>query len=184
MSSPYLAEIKMFGGNFAPRGFAFCNGQLLSIAQNSALFSLLGTTFGGNGQSTFGIPDLRGRCPVHFGQGPGLPAVQLGEQSGTPTVTLLTSQMPAHIHSLTGASASMPCSSGAGTLDNPTGAIPSGSASHEDYAAAGAATGAMASAPVSGSTGVAGSNQPFSVMQPYLGINFIIALEGIYPSRN
>jgi microcystin-dependent protein len=184
MSSPYLAEIKMFGGNFAPRGFEFCNGQTMSIAQNTALFSLLGTTFGGNGTTTFGLPDLRGRCPVHFGQGPGLPAVQLGELSGTPNVTLLPSQMPAHIHALTGASAAMPCSSGAGTLDNPTGAIPSGSASHEDYAAAGAATGVMASAPVSGSTGAAGNNQPFSVMQPYLGVNFIIAMQGIYPSRN
>lgn len=179
-----MAEIKMFAGNFAPRGYAFCNGQLLSISQNSALFSLLGTNYGGNGQTTFGIPDLRGRCPIHAGQGNGLPPIQLGELAGTPNVTLLATQMPAHNHTLTGATAAMPCTSGGGTLDNPTGAIPSGSASHEDYAAAGAATGVMAGAPVSGSTSLAGGNQPFSVMQPYLGLNFIIATEGIYPSRN
>ncbi|MEY3897066.1 MAG: hypothetical protein RLZZ214_2587 [Verrucomicrobiota bacterium] len=181
-----MAEIKMFAGTFAPRGYVFCNGQLMSIAQNSALFSLLGTTYGGNGVQTFGIPDLRGRCPIHSGnsQGPGLPVVQLGELAGTPNVTLLATQMPAHNHALTGATAAVPCTSGGGTLDNPTGAIPSGSASHEDYAAAGAATGVMASAPVSGSTSLAGNNQPFSVMQPYLGLNFIIATEGIYPSRN
>lgn len=184
MSTPFIAEIKMFGGTFAPRGYAFCSGQILSIAQNTALFSLVGTTYGGNGQTTFALPDLRGRCPVHPGQGPGLPVVSLGEQAGTPNVTLTTNQMPAHTHALTGASAAMPCSSGGGTLDDPTGAIPSGSASHEDYAAAGSSTGVMASAPVSGSVGLTGGNQPFSVMQPYLGINFIIALEGIYPSRN
>lgn len=186
MSTPFIAEIKMFAGNFAPRSYAFCNGQILSIAQNTALFSLVGTTYGGNGQTTFALPDLRGRCPIHSGnsQGPGLPGVQLGEMAGTPSVTLLTTNMPAHNHALTGATTALPCASGGGTLDNPTGAIPSGSASHEDYAAASAATGSMASAPVSGSTSIAGGSQPFSIMQPYLGINFIIATQGIFPSRN
>lgn len=184
MSDPLIAEIKMFAGNFAPRGFAFCSGQILSIAQNTALFSLLGTTYGGNGQTTFGLPDLRGRCPVHVGQGPGLPSVVLGEMAGSPTTTLTPSQMPAHIHTLSSGRAKMPCSSGAGDSDNPTGAIPAGSATDENYAATGSATDVMADANLTGTTDPAGSSQPFSNMQPFLGINFIIALEGIYPSRN
>src|SRR3954453_18765030 len=101
MSEPFIGEIKLFAGNFAPRGYALCNGQLLAISQNPALFSILGTTYGGNGQTTFGLPDLRGRVPMHAGQGPGLTPRSLGEQSGTETVTLLSTQMPAHSHSLT-----------------------------------------------------------------------------------
>src|SRR4051812_4210500 len=98
MSEPFLAEIVMFAGNFAPRGWAFCNGQILSIAQNTALFSLLGTTYGGNGQTTFSLPDFRGRSPVGTGQGPGLATIDLGEVSGAEAVTLLTTQMPVHTH--------------------------------------------------------------------------------------
>src|SRR5438270_2669849 len=98
MSEPFLGEIRMFGGNFAPRGWSLCNGQLLPIAQNTALFSLLGTTYGGNGQTTFALPDLRGRVPLHWGQGPGLSNYDLGEQTGTESVTLLSTQMPAHSH--------------------------------------------------------------------------------------
>src|SRR5215831_4079907 len=99
MSEPFLGEIRMFGGNFAPRGWALCQGQLLSIAQNTALFSILGTTYGGNGQTTFALPGLRGRYPMQQGQGPGLSPRSLGEQGGSQTVTLLTNQMPAHTHS-------------------------------------------------------------------------------------
>src|SRR6478672_10112699 len=98
MSEPFLAEIIMFAGNFAPRGWAFCQGQILSIAQNTALFSLLGTTYGGNGQTTFALPDLRGRVPVGTGQGPGLSNYDLGQVSGSESVTLTVSQMPAHNH--------------------------------------------------------------------------------------
>src|SRR6476620_7519707 len=98
MSEPFIGEIRIFGFNFAPRGWAFCNGQILSIAQNTALFSLLGTTFGGNGQTTFALPDLRGRVPIHTGQGPGLSPVTLGMVPGTEMVTLLQSNMPAHRH--------------------------------------------------------------------------------------
>jgi microcystin-dependent protein len=97
-SDPFLAEIMIFGGNFAPRGWAFCDGQIMSIAQNTALFSLLGTTFGGNGQTTFALPDLRGRVPLHAGSGPGLSNYSLGEMGGQQSVTLTTSQMPAHNH--------------------------------------------------------------------------------------
>src|SRR3978361_216820 len=100
MSSPFVAEIKLFGGNFAPRGYALCNGQLLPISQNTALFSLLGTTYGGNGQSTFGLPDLQGSVPVGVGQGPGLSDRGLGEQSGVDAVTLLASELPAHNHQI------------------------------------------------------------------------------------
>src|SRR3954468_23228168 len=100
MSEPFLGEIRMFGGNFAPRGWAFCNGQILSIAQNTALFSLLGTTYGGNGQTTFGLPDLRGRVAVSAGQGPGLSNYSLGELAGSESVTLTSANMPAHNHSV------------------------------------------------------------------------------------
>src|SRR5687768_7076897 len=98
MSEPFIGQIILFGGNFAIRGYALCNGQLLSIAQNTALFSILGTTYGGNGQTTFALPDLRGRAPLHWGQGPGLPNVSLGEVGGSTTQTLTVNQMPAHSH--------------------------------------------------------------------------------------
>ena len=111
MASPFVAEIRMFGGNFAPRGNAFCDGQLLPIAQNTALFSLLGTTYGGNGQTTFGLPNLQSRAPMHFGQGPGLSPRDLGEQAGVETVTLQTTQIPAHNHQASGLAAA-----GVGTI--------------------------------------------------------------------
>ncbi|NOT56941.1 MAG: phage tail protein, partial [Deltaproteobacteria bacterium] len=118
MSDPFIGEIIMFGGNFAPRGWAFCNGQLLSIAQNTALFSILGTTYGGDGRTTFALPDLRGRVPVHAGnsQGPGLPPVQLGEMAGSPSVTLTVSQMPMHNH--------LVVASQTATTTDPNGGVP------------------------------------------------------------
>ena len=182
-SEPYIAEIYMFAGNFAPRGYAFCQGQLLSIAQNTALFSLLGTTYGGNGQTTFGLPDLRGRAPVGTGQGPGLGNIDLGELAGAPSTTLTVASMPAHTHAVTG-TVSQPSSSAAGNADSPNGGIPAGSATDENYTAAGSANGALAPATVTVTAGPTGGSQPFNNMQPYLGINFTIALEGIYPSRN
>lgn len=178
-----IAEIRMFAGNFAPRNWAFCNGQIMAISQNTALFSILGTTYGGNGQTTFALPDLRGRVPVGAGQGPGLPNITLGEASGTPTTTLLTTNMPAHAHSFS-ASGSMACKTGSGDADSPGGNIPAGSATDENYAAPASGNGSMAPINVSGNTGVAGGSQPFSIMQPYLGMNYIICLFGIFPSRN
>jgi len=179
-----IAEIRMFAGNFPPRGWFFCNGQLLSIAQWTAFFSLVGTTYGGDGQVTFALPDLRGRVADGTGQGPGLANVDLGEQSGTPNVTLLPTNMPAHNHAFTNGSAIVPCSTGAGNVDSPAGSIRAGSATDENYAAPGAANGNMNPLAVSGTIGVAGNSAPFSIMQPYLGMNYIVCAEGIYPSRN
>lgn len=168
---PYIGQISMAGFNFAPRGWALCNGQLLSIAQNSALFSLLGVQFGGNGQTTFGLPDLRGRVPVHQGQGPGLTPRVMGELAGEENHTLITSEMPQHNHLVNVTSADS-------TAKNPTGNIPGGTASP-----------IYAVAPNGGfmnpqTLTLTGGNQPHNNMQPYQVISFIIALEGIFPSRN
>lgn len=179
----YIGEIRLFAGNFNPRSWAFCQGQLMSIAQNTALFSILGTTFGGDGQTTFGLPDFRGRVAVGTGQGPGLSPYQLGEVGGTESTTLLVTNLPSHAHSFS-ATASMACHTGAGNADSPATNIPAGSASDENYSAASAADSTMAPISFSGSTGPAGASQPFNNIQPFLGINFIICLEGIYPSRN
>ncbi len=179
----YIGEIRMFAGNFSPRSWAFCQGQLLSIAQNTALFSILGTTYGGNGQTTFGLPDFRGRVAVGTGQGPGLGNYALGQVSGAENTSLLATNLPAHTHSFS-ASASMGCQTGAGTADSPSTNIPAGSASDENYAAPATANATMAAISVSGTTGPAGGSQPFSNIQPCLGMNYIICLEGIYPSRN
>ncbi|PUA26617.1 MAG: phage tail protein [Cellvibrio sp. 79] len=216
MSEPFIGEIIMFAGNFAPRGWALCQGQLLSIAQNTALFSILGTTYGGNGQTTFGLPDLRGRVPTGQGQGPGFPPVVLGEAAGTPTVTLTTNQLPTHNHqavfqgtqSQVGAPTIEVGTSSSGAIANPTNgsttyltavtAATSGGDSVDFqglYTSTAPATGAKGSlGGVSGggsvtptgtvTVGMAGNNLPFSIAQPYLGINFIIATEGIFPSRN
>jgi microcystin-dependent protein len=169
---PFIATIMMFGGNFAIRGWALCNGQILSIAQNTALFSLLGTTYGGNGQTTFALPDLRGRSPIGWGQGPGLSPISLGELSGTETATLVINNMPAHTHPLSGSSL-------AGNASLPTGAVPANSgALDKEYSTV--LTSNVAMAP----TGVTGGGQPFSIRDPYLAVTFLIALEGIFPSRN
>ncbi|WP_210496047.1 tail fiber protein [Patulibacter sp. SYSU D01012] len=185
MSEAFIAEIRMFGGNFAPRGWAFCQGQIMSIAQNTALFSLLGTTYGGNGQTTFGLPDLRGRTPIGTGQGPGLPATNLGEISGSPTHTLIITEMPAHNHTFqnAGTTVDLPATNGRATTSRPEGGIPAAGGSYAPLASAGG-TKTRVNASVSGTVGIAGGSQPFSIMQPYLGMNYIIAVEGIYPSRD
>ena len=174
----YLAQIIMFAGNFAPNGWAFCQGQILSIAQNTALFSLLGTTYGGNGQTTFALPDFRGRVPVGTGQGPGLPNVDLGEASGTNTNTILTSNMPSHSHTTTVnvavSDANANSAEGEGKiLGTPLANI---------FVPANNASGNMGGVTVTAAP--IGGNQPINNMQPYTGMNFVICLEGIYPSRN
>jgi len=174
MAEAFLGEIRMFGGNFAPRGWAFCAGQLLPIAQNSALFALLGTTYGGNGQTTFALPDLRGRVPVSFGQGPGLSNYAQGQQGGTEYVTLTSGQIAAHTHPFTPPSSS---SSQNSTATDPVGACP-GVSGTPLYSAS--TDGTM----LAGNTGAAGGSQPHANVQPFLCVNFIIALEGIFPSRN
>lgn len=198
MDTPLLAAIILFAGNFAPRSWAFCWGQILSIAQNTALFSLLGTTFGGNGQTTFALPDLRGRFPLGTGQGPGLPNINLGEMSGTPTTTLLITNMPAHNHTGTIASASVAqaATAIAATTNTPSSTVvpavlPTFGAGPtaqqiKGYATPDNTTFLAPTTNVTGTVniGIAGGSQPFSIMNPYLGMNYIIGMEGIYPSRN
>lgn len=184
MTTPMIAEIRMFAGNFAPRSWAFCQGQILSIAQNTALFSLLGTTYGGNGQTTFALPDFRGRVPIGTGQGPGLSAVNLGEMSGSPTHTLIITEMPAHNHVAT---SSLKATSTPASTGNPSNSALALSRSVSTYApGAGNPTLDLTTnaGSISTTIGIAGGSQPFSIMQPYMGMNFIIATEGIYPSRN
>ena len=174
-----IAEIRLFAGNFAPRNWAFCQGQLMSIAQNTALFSILGTTYGGNGQTTFALPDFRGRVAVGTGQGPGLPSITLGEVSGEPTHTLISTEMPAHNH-LMGAN-----TSGQANSANPNGnvlgigKVPSSSETINMYSSSGAGSNLAPTA-----ISISGGSQPHNNMQPYLGMNYIICLFGIFPSRN
>ena len=169
----FLGEIRMFAGNFAPTGWAFCQGQLLPIAQNQALFALLGTTYGGNGTTTFALPDLRGRVPVGFGQGLGLSNKDLGQQFGSETVTLTTAQMPAHSHTVNAVTTE-------GNQNLPTNSLPANTKTlDKEYSDANANTTMKATM-----VNPTGGNQPFGVTQPSLGVNFIIALQGIYPSRN
>lgn len=170
--TPLLGEIRMFAGNFAPRNWALCAGQLLPISQYSALFSILGTTYGGNGQTTFGLPDLRGRVPVGVGQGPSLESRTQGEMGGEESHRLTISEMPQHVHPLQ-------ASSGNGDQRGPGDNFPAASDQRNSQYAAAANT-TMAPAAI----GAAGSSQPHNNMQPYLGMNFIIALQGVFPSRN
>ncbi len=174
MSSPFVAEIRIAGFNFAPRGWAFCNGQILPLSQNTALFSLLGTTYGGNGASNFALPNLQGSAPMFWGQGPGLSLYDIGEQSGAETVTLLQTEMPAHNHTLSA---------------RPTGAVPP-QASPVGLAQARTNSRPYNPTAVSNSPmnplmlGATGSTLPHNNMMPYLTMNFIIALQGIFPPRS
>jgi microcystin-dependent protein len=179
MAEPFIGQIIMFGGNFQIRGYAFCNGQILSIAQNTALFSILGTTYGGNGQTTFALPDLRGRVPIQWGQGPGLSPYSLGQVSGSETTTLTQNNLPPHSHNLNASAG------GKGNAATPTnnflgiGNVPSSTETTNNYNNA-AATGTLNPGSITGG----GSSVPFNNIQPYLCITFLIALEGIFPSRN
>jgi microcystin-dependent protein len=177
MGTPYLGEIKIIAWNYAPKGWAFCNGQIMSIQQNTALFSILGTTYGGNGVQTFALPNLQGRIPVHVGN-----TTTLGQQGGQSAHTLLISEMPAHIHS-------MSANTGAAVLNAPatdsvlgqsSGALHNGTVLEIlMYAPSGPAT-TLNPGTIAG----AGGSQPHDNMSPYLVLNYIIALQGIFPSRN
>jgi microcystin-dependent protein len=173
MSEPFVGEIKMFAGNFAPRGYAFCDGQLLSTSQNDALFSLFGTIYGGDGKTTFGLPDLRGRIPVHAGQGAGLSDRKLGQKTGSEWVTLTLNQLPYHNHYAEG-------SNNMATDETLNGRVLAGSQGGNFY-------NSSASSQVQLENGVvtnSGGNQPHNNMMSTLGIHFIVALVGIYPSRH
>ena len=175
MADPFVAEIRMLACNFAPKGWALCNGQILPISQNTALFSLLGTTYGGNGSTTFALPDLQGRAPLHKGQGPGLSLRTLGEQGGSETVTLLQSEIPAHTHGVSGRNS-------VGQDVSPQGDV---------WATPGAARGlnmynqSPGGGPQMnpGAFSTAGSSLPHNNLPPYLTLNFCIALQGVFPPR-
>ena len=172
MSEPFIGEIRPFGFNFAPKGWALCAGQLLSISQNTALFSILGTMYGGDGKTTFALPDLRGVVPLHAGNGPGLTPRSVGETGGSESVTLNVAQIPAHNHV---ANANGGPGNQYGATNNFWAADAAGG---KEYAAAGnAQMAADALAP-------AGGGGPHNNLQPYLAVNYCIALTGIYPSRN
>lgn len=177
ISDPTIGEISMFAGNFAPRQWAFCDGQLLAINSNQALFSILGTTYGGDGRTTFGLPDLRGRLPLHVGTGPGLPTYRLGQKGGHASVTLTENQLPQHSHTAT-----LHGETAAGDKGSPLGNMLAGTTS-KPYAAPNAKDN-IAMGPESVTVSAAGGGQPFDSMNPYLGVNFIIALTGQFPSRS
>jgi len=175
MSDPFIGEIKMVGFNFAPRGWALCSGQLLQIAQNTALFSILGTTYGGDGRTTFGLPDLQGRSPMHAGNGPGLSSRILGQQTGAESVTLSGAQAAAHAHTWQVADELGNQTTPAG---NALARSPTGRGGYLLYGPG--PTAAMAPEVVAD----AGGGQAHNNMQPALVVNFVIALEGVFPSRN
>lgn len=172
-----IGQILFFAGNFAPKSWAFCSGQILSIASNTALFSILGITYGGNGTSTFGLPNFVGRVPIGVGNGPGLSPISLGEAGGSASVSLSANQMPAHTHNTTvslkvsgsNANSESPADNIFGT---PTNVNAFGSSANDSAAG------------TSISLGIAGSNQPFSIIQPLLCVNFVICQYGVFPARN
>lgn len=170
---PMIGEIKMFGGNFAPRGWAMCDGQLLSVSQNTALFSLLGTTYGGDGRTTFGLPDLRGRVPIHAGNGPGLSPRRLGEKSGAETNVLSLANLPSHSHTINAVMED-------GNQSLPTGNLPAGTKLLDTEYSDTSGNTTMNAAMVNNT----GNSQAVNNMQPYQAVNYIIALVGVYPSRN
>lgn len=180
---PFLGQIMMFAGNFAPRGWAKCEGQLLSIAENTALFSILGTTYGGDGRTTFGLPDLRSRIPVGAGQGPGLSHYQQGPGGGHEQVYLNVTNLPAHNHAASGSlKASFTPPTGGGTLSNPNGANLSSDGSQ--IYSNNPVNVNMAAGSVDVQVGNTGGNIPFSVVQPWCSVTFVIATQGIFPSRS
>lgn len=179
---PYMGSVTPFAGNFAPRSWMLCNGSLLAIADYNALFALIGTTYGGDGQVTFALPDLRSRVPIHMGQGPGLSNYSVGQASGSENVTLMQSNLPAHSHSLISLTGNQPVSTATTGANVPTNAYPaSGATVYNTQSPDG---GQMNNYSSVGTTVSAGGSQPIPIIQPYLAMNYIIAVEGIFPSRN
>ena len=176
MSEPFIAEIRIFAGNFAPRSWAFCDGQLLPVAQNTALFSLIGTTYGGDGRTTTALPNLKGRTPMHPGRGPGLTSRRLGQRGGAETITLSEAQIPSHTHTLRASNDDIEEEGGDKTATS--GYTARMQANQSIYSGN---TNLVDMAPTSMANN--GGNQAHNNMQPYLTLNFIIALQGLYPSR-
>jgi microcystin-dependent protein len=174
MGTPFLGEIRLFAGNFAPRGWAFCNGQTMAISQNQALFALVGTTYGGNGVNTFALPNLQSCVPISQGQGPGLNNYVQGQTLGAVNTTLTTLNLPTHTHALNGSTLT-----GTDRDPGPSAALADVGRNHTVYNAGGNLEALGASA-----IGVAGSGNPITNLQPFLAVSFIIALQGIFPSRN
>jgi microcystin-dependent protein len=172
MSDPFVAEIRIVTFNFAPQGWAQCNGQLLPISQNTALFSLLGDTYGGNGASTFALPDLQGSFPMHWGEGPGLSPRVIGQTGGASSVTLLSSELPSHSHDI------VPGAPANAALADPQGAA-LGASPSRPYSSTATPSVTMSPAAI----GVTGQTQPHNNLPPYLVLNFVIAMQGVYPSR-
>jgi microcystin-dependent protein len=177
MAQPFLGQMLMFCGNFAPAGTAFCNGQLMAISQNEALFSLLGTTYGGDGRTTYSLPNLQGSVPVHMGQGPGLSQYVLGETGGTQNVTINANQIPAHSHVFNASTVNA-------TSPSPTGRLPAKPTAPNAAAYAVGQTAPPLAAQVMNQSAVTGGSQPHNNMMPTLFISFVIVLQGIFPSRN
>lgn len=178
MSNPFVAEIRIFGGNFAPTGWAQCNGQLMPISQNTALFSLLGTTYGGDGRSTFALPNLQGSAPMQAGQGPGLSLRDLGETGGEQAVTLLQTEMAAHPHSANG-------NNNNGTSANPVNNVWATAAYGRGQQALYQPSNAQSNVQMNPlALSITGGSLPHNNMMPYLGLTFIIALQGVFPPRS
>lgn len=174
MSEPFIAEIRIFAGNFAPRSWAFCNGQLLPVSQNTALFSLIGTTYGGDGRTTTALPNMEGRAPMHPGRGPGLTSRRLGQKTGTETVTLTEAQIPNHTHGMNADGSTGGPLGGGANASNPVGNYLGASVKYSN-----STTNQVSMHSVTNT----GGSQSHNNMQPYLAINYIIALQGLYPSR-
>jgi microcystin-dependent protein len=183
MSNPFVAEIRIFAGNFAPTGWAMCNGQLLPISQNTALFSLLGTTYGGDGKSTFALPNLQGTAPMQQGQGPGLSQRFLGETGGEQTVTLLQTEMPSHSHTMqtTATAATVAAATNNQWAMAQAGGAKGGGGSIINMYSTTTNSGLAQMSPFA--TSIAGGSLPHNNMPPFLGLTFIIAMQGVFPPR-
>lgn len=184
-TEPFIGEIKILGFNFAPKSYMLCNGQSLNISTNTALFSLLGTSFGGNGTTTFNLPDLRGRSSVGQGQGPGLSSYLLGSNGGVENINITPGQMPMHSHGATGIVVKLPVGTANADASAANNYIADATVAMGDFFGdTPSPTLTLGAANVSGATAMAGSNAPVPVLQPYLAINYSIAIYGLYPSRN
>lgn len=181
-SDPYIGNISVFAGNFAPLSWALCNGALMSIAEYTALYSVIGTIYGGDGQSTFALPDLRGRVAIHQGQGPGLSPYYIGQAGGSESVTLNAVSLAPHTHAGALAGAIGASTATTGNVGDPTNAFPGTIQNINSYETTGDTT--LNPTFVNGQTPMSGGSQPIPMLSPYLGMNYVIAIEGIFPSRN